>query len=85
MKIGRYAFRGFGGRKPGYTMSSETKKKISESVRTNNKNSVIYKATHKSTGIGKSHGDSFRMAFDETFGILYCDLKSISGACEAMK
>lgn len=32
--------------------------------------------------LGKLNGEAFRMAFDGTFGILYCDLKIISGACE---
>lgn len=27
-------------------------------------------------------GEAFRIAFDEVFKILYCDLKIISGACE---
>jgi hypothetical protein len=31
------------------------------------------------------HGESFRMAWDEGHGILYCDLKIISDACEMMK
>jgi hypothetical protein len=35
--------------------------------------------------INKGHGEQFRMAFDEAFGILYYDLKIIAGACEAMK
>ena len=31
--------------------------------------------------INKGHGEKFRMAFDEAFGILYIDLKMIAGAC----
>ena len=31
--------------------------------------------------INKGHGEKFRMAFDESFGLLYIDLKMIAGAC----
>lgn len=32
-----------------------------------------------------SHGERFRFAFDECFGILYCDLKIIAGAVPAFR
>jgi len=31
--------------------------------------------------INKQHGEKFRMAFDEAYGLLYIDLKMIAGAC----
>lgn len=39
----------------------------------------------KSDGDLKSHGERFRFAFDECFGILYCDLKIIAGAVPAFR
>ncbi len=85
IRNGRYIFAGFGGRKPGYVVRSETRKKIRDGVLANNKTSRIYLHTHKHEGINKCHGDAFRMAFDERFGILYIDLKMISGACGMME
>ncbi len=39
----------------------------------------------KHTPRSRPYGEKFRMEFDETHGILYCDLKLISGACGMMK
>lgn len=40
---------------------------------------------HRRTSFRKLHGERFRMAFDEKFGILYCDLKIIAGAVPAFR
>jgi len=85
MNITRSAHKGKGGRKPGYTLSTEMKQRIRRSVITNNETSNIFKATHKHEAINKLHGDAFRMEFDESHGILYCDLKIIADACGVMK
>ncbi len=84
IRNGRF-FAGFGGREMGYVVSSETRKRIRDGVLANNKSSKIYSHTHRHEGINKLHGDAFRLVFDEHFGILYCDLKIISGACGMMK
>jgi hypothetical protein len=78
--IGKYIFKGFGGRKPGYIPTPETKQKIRESI-----NAPNARKANTSKNIGKCRGESFRMVFDEAHGILYCDLKIISGACGVMK
>lgn len=85
MRIGRYEDRGRGGATKGRTHSPETRHKISEGVIRNNKTRQIYQVTHKRADINKLHGDKFFIAFDEFYGILYIDLKMISGACGMMK
>ena len=79
IRNGRYVFHGFGGRKPGYIPAPETKRKIRESINANARKAKT------SNNLGKLHGESFRMAWDEHFKILYCDLKIIAGAREMIK
>lgn len=44
----------------------------------------LYFAEKPNPDLGEAHGDKFYRAFDEEFGILYIDLKIISGACGMM-